>query len=237
MEDDMTIDEMIHQRETLTGNQRAISQDPTPLEVSKRTKLFVGKRGYRVTAGFVCVLTSKKGQPSSKGRIKPKCIFFLGEDKKWHQLWTTSASHSNCEDECVSFEYVQREMRYGISKYFDVCEGEGLSFDEMIAIIINAYGAKYGTVIEEVPPEIWYGQFGETLDAASDHDPAKRQKMGPSILDALDKIGVKEKDRLIRELYAENHRLLEENLAQTMIIEEQKRTNQRLLDCLSQIQE
>lgn len=93
------------------------------------------------------------------------------------------------------------------------------------------------TVIEEVPPEIWYGQFGETLDAASDHDPAKRQKMGPSILDALDKIGVKEKDRLIRELYAENHRLLEENLAQTMIIEEQKRTNQRLLDCLSQIQE
>ena len=137
----------------------------------------------------------------------------------------------------MSFEYVQREMRYGTSKYFDVCEGEGLSFDEMIAIIINAYGAKYGTVIEEVPPEIWYGQFGETLDAASDHDPAKRQKMGPSILDALDKIGVKEKDRLIRELYAENHRLLEENLTQTMIIEEQKRTNQRLLDCLSRNQE
>lgn len=237
MEDNLTIDEMIHQRETLAGNQKAISQGPTPLEVSKRTKLFVGKRGYRVTAGFVCVLTSKKGQPSSKGRIKPKCIFFLGVDKKWHQVWTTSDSHSNCEDECVSFEYVQREMRHGTSKYFDVCEDEGLTFDEMIAFIINAYGAQYGTVIEEVSPEIWYGQFGETLDAASDHDLAKRQKMGPSILDALDKIGVKEKDRLIRELYAENHRLLEENLAQTMIIEEQKRTNQRLLDCLSQIQE
>ena len=124
-----------------------------------------------------------------------------------------------------------------VGSYFDVCEGEGLSFDEMIAFIVRSYGAQYGTVIEEVPPEIWYGQFGKTPDVASEQDQAKRQKMGPSILDALDKIGVKEKERLIRELYAENHRLLEENLAQTMIIEEQKRTNQRLLDCLSQIQE
>ena len=237
MEDILTYDKVNLQGDALTENGGASFRSSTPLEVSKRTKLFVGKRGYRVTAGFVCVLTSKKGQPSSKGRIKPKCIFFLGVDKKWHQVWTTSDSHSNCEDECVSFEYVQREMRYGISKYFDVCEGEGLSFDEMIAIIINAYGAKYGTVIEEVPPEIWYGQFGETLDAASDHDPAKRQKMGPSILDALDKIGIKEKDRLIRELYEENNRLLEENLEQAVIIKKQKRTNQRLLNCLSQIQE
>ena len=237
MEDILTYDKVNLQGDALTENGGASFQSSTPLEVSKRTKLFVGKRGYRVTAGFVCVLTSKKGQPSSKGRIKPKCIFFLGEDKKWHQLWTTSASHSNCEDECVSFEYVQREMRYGISKYFDVCEGEGLSFDEMIAFIINAYGAKYGTVIEEVPPEIWYGQFGETLDAASDQDPAKRQKMGPSILDALDKISVSDKDRLIRELYAENNRLIDENLEQAVIIEEQKKTNQRLLDCLSRNQE
>ena len=237
MEDNLTIDEMIHQRETLAGNQKAISQGPTPLEISKRAKLFVGKRGYRVTAGFVCVLTSKKGLPSRKGRIKPKCIFFLGGDKKWHQVWTTSDSHSNCEDECVSFEYVQREMRHGTSKYFDVCEDEGLTFDEMIAFIVRSYGAQYGTVIEEVPPEIWYGQFGKTPDVASEQDQAKRQKMGPSILDALDKISVSDKDRLIRELYAENHRLLEENLEQAVIIEEQKKTNQRLLDCLSRNQE
>ena len=162
MEDILTYDKVNLQGDALTENGGASFQSSTPLEVSKRTKLFVGKRGYKVTAGYVCVLASKKGQPSRKGRIKPKCIFFLGEDKKWYQVWTTSDSHSNCEDECVSFEYVQREMRYGTSKYFDVCEGEGLSFDEMIAIIINAYGAKYGTVIEEVPPEIWYGQFGET---------------------------------------------------------------------------
>ena len=103
----------------------------------------------------------------------------------------------------------------------------------MITFIRNAYGAKYGTEIEEVPPEIWYGQFGETPDAASNQDLAERKKMGPSILDLLDKISVQDKDRLIRELYEQNNQLLEENLAQAMIIKKQKKTNERLLDCLS----
>lgn len=237
MEDIMMNDRADNAKKALAGNVRESSQNLPPLEVSKRTKLFVGKRGYRVTAGYVCVLASKKGQPSRKGRIKPKCIFFLGEDKKWYQVWTTSDSHSNCEDECVSFEYVQREMRHGTSKYFDVCENEGLTFDEMIAFIINAYGAKYGTEIEEVPPEIWYGQFGKTPDVASDQDSTERKKMGPSILDALDKISVSDKDRLIRELYAENNRLIDENLEQASIIKKQKKTNERLLDCLSRNQE
>ena len=233
MEDIMMNDRTDNAKKALAGNVRGSSQNLPPLEYSKRINLFKGKRGYKMIAGFVCVLSCAKGQTYKKGRIRPKCIFFLGEDEKWHQVWTTSDSHSNCVDECVSFEYFWREARHGTTKYFGVCEGEGLSFDEMITFICNAYGAKYGTEIEEVPPEIWYGQFGKTPDVASDQDSTERKKMGPSILDILDIIGMDDKDRLIRELYEENNRLINENLEQASIIKKQKNTNERLLDCLS----